>query len=180
MKYRGYRVDVTLAVALLTLAVLLGARLAYARFLVERPLATELKALEGVQSVVLERSGAGYRLQVKLGEVKDLPGLYRQIEKLAAERLGPGNFALKIQDERTPALENVYYRIHYYLEEALTQGNFSTAAAKIHSEAQAAGIEERFYVDEGHIYLQLLDGPAYLYEVRYRPRVLAGERMGQL
>ncbi|MDK2881666.1 MAG: hypothetical protein PWP58_1, partial [Bacillota bacterium] len=60
MKYRGYRVDVTLAVALLTLAVLLGARLAYARFLVERPLATELKALEGVQSVVLERSGAGY------------------------------------------------------------------------------------------------------------------------
>lgn len=178
MKYRGYRVDVTVAVALLTLAVLLGGRLAYARFLVERPLVAELKALRGVQSVTLERSDAGYVLHLKLAEVEDLPGLYRQIEKLGAERLGPGNFVVKIQDERTPALENVYYRIHYYLEEALVQGNFSAAAARIQSEARAAGVEERFYVDEGHIYLELIHGPAYLYEVRYRPQVLAGGRMG--
>jgi|GEM_PF-4830477 len=87
MKYRGYRVDVTLAVALLTLAVLLGGRLAYARFLVERPLVAELEALSGVQSVTLERSDAGYVLHLKLAEVKDLPGLYRQIEKLGASRM---------------------------------------------------------------------------------------------
>ncbi|BCV25004.1 hypothetical protein [Gelria sp. Kuro-4] len=169
MKYRGYRVDVVAAVALLTVALLLGVRLAYVRYFVERPLVNELQALPGVKDVKLSQARGRYNVKLALGRVDNLAEVYRQAEELAAASLGPGGFNLMLADERTPALEQVYYEIHYYVEEALVRGNFSEAAERIQSAARAAGVEEKFYVDQGHVYVELTQGPGYLYEVHQRP-----------
>lgn len=168
MKYKGYRVEVVTAVALLTVAVLLGGHLAYIRLFVEKPLLRSLEQIAGVEKVRLSQADDRYVVTLELARVNDLAQVYRRAEELSRESLGPGNFLLKVADKRNPALENLYYRVHYYVEEALAQGNFSVAAEKIAAAAKSAGVKERFYVDEDHVYLELVQGENYLYEVRSR------------
>ncbi|HHY92057.1 MAG TPA: hypothetical protein GX511_01795 [Firmicutes bacterium] len=174
MKYRGYRVDVVGAVALLTVALLLTGRLAYTRYLVEKPLVRELKALPGVQGVELGQEHGRYVIRLELTQAANLAEVYRKAEQTSGESLGQGRFELKIIDKRSPELEDLYYRLHYYVEEALVRGNFSEAAARIESVAQAAGVKEKLYVDRGHVYIELSQGQHFLYEVRERPVATAG------
>jgi hypothetical protein len=159
---------VVLITLILTVALLVGVHQAYIRLMVERPLVTELARISGLEAVELRTIGDKYLVNLKLGKVDDLAALYRQIEDAVTSSLTPGSFVLNIADRRTSDLENLYYRVHYYIEEALVQGNFSTAAGRIHAEARAVGVEDRFWVDGDYVYLELVSGDHYLYEVRPR------------
>ena len=168
MKYRGYRVDLVVTLALLTLLVLVGGQAAYGRVFVERPLLEELRSIPGVMTVSIEKVAANYNITMDLAAGSNFPTLYRQATEVAQQALGSSRFNLQIIDNRTTTLENLYRQMQIHIEEAVAQGNFSVAAKKINEIAEQARVQASFYVDEERVYLELHQNDAYLYAVRHR------------
>jgi hypothetical protein len=176
VKYRGYRVDVVLALALLTLVAFVGGQAFYGRMFIERPLLEQLQSVPGVTEVTVEKYVGSYDITLNLANESNLPTVYRQVTELTKRTLGSDSFELRVTDNRTPKLETLYRQMQIYIEEAVAQGNFSTAAEKLNEVASRFGVRERFYVDEEFVYLELYQDEAYLYAVRRRvlPRKEAG------
>ncbi|NLG86948.1 MAG: hypothetical protein GX489_07000 [Firmicutes bacterium] len=168
MKYRGYKIDLVVVLALLTLLILIGGHVAYERIFIEHPLLNQLQSIPGVVTASVEKATDSYNITLDSTVNNNLPTIYRQAAEVAQHILGSNHFALRIIDNRTTALENIYWQIQIYIEEAVAQGNFSVAAEKISELAKQAGVQANFYVDEERVYLELLQNEAYLYAVRPR------------
>jgi len=168
MRYRGYRIDAIIAIALLTVPVLIGGQTFYKQVTVERPLADELQTISGVKKAIIAKTPAGYDITLDLSAVDNLPLVYRQAVSIIKKHLNPSTFSLQLVDSRTPALENLYWQAQTYIEEAAMRGNFSAIATKLTQLATEADAQLEFYVDEECIYLELYQDPHYLYAVRER------------
>ena len=168
MRYRGYRVDIIVALALLTVLILVGGQTVYRQLLVERPLLQELRTVPGVRAVIIDNTTTGYNITLDLLPVGNLSAVYRQAIYVIQRHLNPSDFSLKLADNRTPALEDLYWQMQIYIEEAIMKGNFSTTATKLGELAAVVGVNEKFYVDEECVYLELRQDATYLYAVRQR------------
>lgn len=168
MKYRGYKIDLVVVLALLTLLILIGGHVAYERIFIEHPLLNQLQSIPGVVTASVEKATDSYNITLGSTVNNNLPTIYRQAAEVAQHILGSNHFTLRIIDNRTTALETIYWQIQIYIEEAVAQGNFSVAAEKISELAKQAGVQANFYVDEERVYLELLQNEAYLYAVRPR------------
>jgi len=156
------------ALALLTVFILVGGQIAYGRFFVERPLLNELQSIPGVTTAKLEKTPAGHDIVLQISAVGNLPSVYQQAKDVARRNLSPDSFTLKIVDNRTPLLTELYWQMQIHIEEAVVQGNFATVAERISDLAATKGVSENFYVDEECIYLELYQDETYLYAVRHR------------
>lgn len=168
MRYRGYRIDIILALALLTVIILAAGQIAYGRVCIERPLLEDLCTIPGIKEATLEKAAEGYIVKLNLSHVSSLPFVYRQAKDIAQTSLYPSNFTLKIIDNRNQLLDDLYWQMQIYIEEAIVQGNFSVAAEKLNELANFAEVNAKFHVDEECVYLELYQDQAYLYAVRHR------------
>ncbi|HKM39176.1 MAG TPA: hypothetical protein VJ036_02800 [bacterium] len=168
MRYRGYRVDVIIAIALLTVPILLGAQSIHRQIWMERPLSKDLQAIAGVKTATVNRKPDRYDIILNLLIVDSLPIVYRQAVCIAEKHLKSLPFSIQLIDNRTPNLEDLYWQMQIYIEEAVMLGNFGAAATNLHRLAFNAGAETQFYVDKDHIYLELRQNETYLYAVRER------------
>lgn len=156
----------------LALAVTVGAlaagQLAWHKLAVAKPLDRGLKEIQGVEAANWEDvSGKSDRvtIHVSLGRVDNLQTTYEEIYEAAKKAMGRRNFKIALHDRRSAELEELYYSVHYDIQEAVSRGNFAAMAAKISGQAQAAGVNERVYVDSQRIYVQFAKGDAALYAV---------------
>lgn len=173
--FRGYRIWLIALAFAVTLGVLFGGQYVIRRERVTRPLYRHFQDIPGVQGFrVEERKGISH-LYIRLGPVDNLQEVYLELEKRALEIMDPGSFEMHLEDRRDGDLEEAYYRLHYYLQEALATGRFSTMAREV--ERETAGLDRhRLYVDQRYIFLQLHRGDKYLYAVV--PRVPVNEVSG--
>ncbi|MCL6451347.1 MAG: hypothetical protein K6T75_08655 [Acetobacteraceae bacterium] len=177
MRLKGLK-PVRIATAfLITLAVLGGAAYGWRLASCDRPLIRSLGSLPGVEEVRLERAGSrGLLIYVNLGPVADLRETYRALEERTGAVLGDGRFELIIRDTRTPALVEVYHRLHFLVQEGLETGRFADMDRRLEREVESLqalgrGPERyRVWVDDRHLYVELHQGRSALYEVISRAR----------
>lgn len=168
MRYRGYRLDIIISLAVITVLILVAGQIAYGQVFIERPLLDELQNIPGVTTATVEKVAVGYDITLKLSPVSRLPSVYRQAYDVARKILDVDDFTIRIIDNRTPLLEDLYGQMQIHIEEAVMQGNFSAAAERLNEMAAIASVNEKFHVDEECIYLELYQDQAYLFEVRHR------------
>ncbi|HEY8393670.1 MAG TPA: hypothetical protein VIK92_02590 [Thermaerobacter sp.] len=164
---RPFQYPLAFLTALLTLAGLLVGSFFYQEQVKAAPLERDLATVPGVHSVHVERAGGQWLVRVELGGVELIPVTYRQLRELADRRLGSGQYALRLVDRRTPELQQAFYEMSYYLEEARARGNFAEAARRIEEKGRELGLERaRLYVDPEYLYLELVDDGGALYHVQ--------------
>lgn len=170
MNLRGIRWPRLLLSALGTFAALGFLSLAVQRQSVEKPLEEALRAHPEVQEVDLQRQGAVAVIRVRLGRVGNLRAAYEALEATARGVRALGPFRLELRDARDPALEDVYYRLHFSIAEANATGAFGKMAREVEAVTRGSGVEPRVYVGAERIYVALYRGDRYLYEVLPRPQ----------
>lgn len=156
----------------LTLTVLFGGQLLWNKYAVANPINKMLQNINGVESVTIGRLNEQGKnnekvkvLYIKLKNVSNLQVVYGEIID-GLKHVDAGNkFDIVIQDTRTPELEQFYYNIHYYVQEAIFTGNFATMADRINAKASGAGVDAQIYVDTQNIYLKMTKGNAEMYVV---------------
>jgi hypothetical protein len=159
-------------VVLLALAVSLGG-LFGAGFLlksqtVDQPLHEMLARAPQVESYTVVRSDDRQTITVRLKEAADLKKAYGDLDQEVRKILKAVPYEIKVEDRRTPELEQAAQRLDLYVQEALATGQFATMAERIEAEAAKVGARASVAVDGQRVYVSIRKGDGYLYEVVQR------------
>ncbi|WP_371381427.1 hypothetical protein [Sporomusa aerivorans] len=155
----------------ITLALLFGGQLFWNKYAVAKPISDMFQSIKGVESVSIGRineqgkNSDKNKIFVKLANVPDLQKAYTAIIDGLKNIDGGKKYDIVIQDNRTPELEQFFYTVHYYVQEASVNGNFAIMSEKIEAKAQKVGIAVKIYVDTKNIYLQMTKADAEMYMV---------------
>jgi hypothetical protein len=171
MPHRNYNWLAGCLVLVITLAVLFGGQLLWNKYAVANPINEMFKNIDGVESATVGRltdqgkNNEKFKIYVRLSNVPDLQKAYGEITDGLNQIDSGKKYDIVIEDKRTPDLERFYYDIHYYIQEAISTGNFATMAERIEAKAETAGITAKVYVDTQNVYLQMTKSGAEMYVI---------------
>lgn len=155
----------------LSLAILFGGQFLWNKYAVANPINKMFQNINGVESVTVGRlneqgkNNEKVKIYVKINNVSNLQNLYNEIADGLKQVDGGKKYDIVIQDTRTPELEQFYYTIHYYVQEAIFTGNFAAMADHITAKAVSAEVDAQIYVDTKNIYLKMTRGTAEMYVI---------------
>jgi len=162
------KIAIVLITLIITLVVLGGGQLLWQRYKIDIPLTKTLQGIDGVESVNWDKSpnaDGSFKISISLTNVKNLQQTYQAINTGTTSILGSKKPLIIIHDSRTPELEQFYYTVHYYIQESIAIGNFTTMAERIEHKAAAQGVDTQLFVDSDNIYLGLTKNSANMYIV---------------
>lgn len=172
MKIKGIRLNVVIAVIAITLAVLLTIQFLYQKYNVEQPLFklySQTKLVE--KAPIIEQKGNLVNVILDVKKTENLKLAYQDLNNYTEQVMGSTKFTIQLKDNRNKALEDVYYQSQFIIYEALAKGNFTTMAAVIQQNAAKVGADALVFIDNDHIYVEILKGNNYLYEIIPRKQI---------
>lgn len=153
-------------VALITLGVLSLAYFSYETLGIRRPLVAAISNDPDVLSAEISQENGKTVIAVRLRQVHDLSETYKRIESTAEKYVSRDCLEIKVIDHRNEALEEIYMKVHYYLEEAAARGDYGSMIDSARPILDSSGLTGwHVMVDNGDIFVQLYAGPNYLYQV---------------
>lgn len=134
---------------------------------VSAPLQTTFAEIPGVSAVQLKDENGKTNVVLRLaGNQIDLSQVYTQVEQVARQRLGNRFGQVVLKDERTAALNEAFYRMHFALQQGIATGQFVEMARAVEQEAASLGLDHfRVYVGDRHVFVQLHQDDHSLYTV---------------
>lgn len=162
---KEFNTRIAIVALILTLGIALGGFYLYNRFLVEKPVQDEMKQVQGVKQVEIQRKDKKVLLSVEMAEMADFSGSYQAVDKIACERFGTDGYTLEIKDKRNQKLEQVYDDLQLYLYQGIANNSFLWLDREVGRVARDNHLGYKLKVDEDNLYLQLHQHGSYLYEV---------------
>lgn len=166
MQIKGVKVYVVIAAVFVTLAVLLTVQFLYQKYDVEQPLFKLYSETELVNKVpVIEQKGTSVNVVLHLKKTENLKQVYHDLSSYTEQIMGNKKFTMELKDNRNKALEEVYYQSQFMIYEALAKGDFTKMADVVQDNAGGIGATSKVYIDNDNIYVEILKGDNYLYEI---------------
>lgn len=166
MNWKDYNLFHIFLSLLLTAAILFFGQALWHSYAVAKPLDKVLQDINGVEQVTWHeksRLSEIATIDITLKNADNFASTYAQIEEAAKQILGHNGFQIKINDHRTVELEQLYYTVHYYLQEAIATGNFSLMNERVQQKVTQQGAAADIYVNANYIYLKLAKGNDDMY-----------------
>ncbi|MEW5761730.1 MAG: hypothetical protein AB1776_00845 [Bacillota bacterium] len=179
MQWYRLRFKVILASLLATLAVLFGGQWLYLKYSLQQPL-REIMAADSITYRV--EDGATLKVYVRLKKPSDLMHEYRELDEKLRSALRDRPYQLIVEDRRSAALNEAFYRSQFAIYTAIAGGNFENMAEKVKENAAAVGAQARVWLDGQHVYVYMWKDDRYLVEVipRVAPSVYGEANGGRL
>lgn len=174
VNFKEFRWPIVALSLLITLGILATGGYLFRRQTVDQPLYKLYGGMKEVRKSEIKAVGDQTNITIELADTSNLMDTYRNLDERTREVVGKGAYRIQVKDQRTPELEEVFYRVHFSLQESIVKGNFAEMAMKVEEAGRTAGLDrQRVFVDGQRLYLQLHKGDKYLYEII--PRVAAAE-----
>lgn len=120
---------------------------------------------EGVLHLEQVHRGKSLEIRAYLGQVRDLPSVVDELERIASEKAGQ-EWRLALVDTRDQFLEDVYYRMHFHIQEATATSAFGSLPEKVDDIAQEKSLDSwRIWIRSDRVFVDLRHGGRCLYEV---------------
>lgn len=157
MKFREFRLQISLITFLLVMAGGLLGQYLYQQTQVIGPLHSQLQAVAGVADVALERSlfGSQTRTQVLVELLPQVPlaPVLGEIQQIL--QASQGDFAVRVHDHPSEPLLQLFGRMRIAAEEAIATGQFTVLEKRVEELAQTQGVDWELAVDRDFIYITL-------------------------
>lgn len=165
MKMAGIKVHLVIIFLLLTLVILVVGNMVYQKYYMNEPLFKLYQKTKVVQNYHVDGQGRVKKVLVEMKKTNNLQKSYNELLNGTVQVLGSSEITLELKDKRNDKLEKIYYDSQLIIYEALLKGNFIEMAQGIKKQANSAGVEAEISIDKNNIYLQLIQGENYLYEI---------------
>lgn len=165
MKKNEFRVLIALIALILSLGALLAAFYLYKEWGIKEPIANEIKTVESVHDVTIAEKGQKYEIEVHLNKASDIQKPYQEIVKKIEVSLAPEDYEMVIKDQRNASLQTMFNNLQPAIYEALANNQFIWLDEEIGKQLQKTNMKHRIFIDEEHLYLQIIDDNSYLYEI---------------
>ncbi len=164
MKNSEFKIITAVISLFVTLVILLGAYNVYNKYMVEKPLTTQLAGLPTVKSAEITKVDNEYLIQLQLKQVDNIQDSYNQIESTINRKIKNDKYKIEIQDAGNKELGQFYNELQPVLYQGLSGQQYLWLNEQIKERSTNKGIESRLYVDDKRVYLQLKDADSYLYK----------------
>lgn len=173
---KNIRWPVVLVAFLFLISVFYGFQYYQQKQTVEEPLNQYLAQKKEIKAVDISQQGDTMEILLELEYVNNLQEEKNTIHKEVSKILGNRKYQINLVDHRNKELEDIYYQIHYHLQEAAVKGNFvemSERVGHIMSDYNVEGY--RLIVGEDKIYFQVKQTGHYLFEIVPRLKGVEGQ-----
>ncbi|MDL2281008.1 hypothetical protein LJC10_04040 [Selenomonadales bacterium OttesenSCG-928-I06] len=145
----------------LTLAILFTGQFFWNKYTLNKPINETLNSIEGIQIVEISSESDNKNISkpkifLTLNNVENIQILYKEVINTLSVYNSSEKYEIIIKDTRNESLEDFYYQVHYYIQEAITIGNFPNMIEKIREKAKDE-FQVKVYVDTDYIYLDIRD-----------------------
>lgn len=164
MKNSEFRIITAVISLIVTLVILLGGYNLYNKYMVEKPLTTQLVALPTVKSAEIKKVDKEYLIQLQLEQVGNIQDSYTQIESTIKSKIKNDKYKIEIQDSGSKELSHFYNELQPVIYQGLSGRQYLWLDEQIKERSSDKGIKSRLYVDDQRVYLQLEDKDSYLYK----------------
>jgi len=174
MNWQKYKWFIVVITTVLTLTVLGASHFFWQQYALDKPLTQVIQSIDGVETLTLDNSDkneSSRAIHITLNHVANLQKTYQGANDGIINILGAKKYHIIIHDHPTPELEQLYYAMHYHIQEAIFTGKFGGMAEIIQEKALAANTKAQVYVDANYIYVQLMSNNGNLYRVISRQLV---------
>lgn len=165
MNLQNVRWPAVVATMAVTLAVLFGAGFVLKSQTIEEPLKKVYADSPAVVSFTVDHQGDRYVIKTMLKDVPDLAQAYATLDQDTAKVMKGVPYTIQVEDRRNDKLAQNFRRVNLYVQEALATGRFATMSDQVEAEAAKDGLTARLSVDNDHVYVEMHDKDAYLYNV---------------
>lgn len=165
MKKNEFRVLIAILALILSLGALLAAFYLYKEWGIKEPIVNEIKTIESVHDVNIEDKGQKYEIEVHLNKASDIQKPYQAIVEKVEASLPPEDYHLVIKDQRNASLQTMFNKLQPAIYEALANNQYIWLDEEIARQLQKTNMKHRIFIDQEHLYLQIIDGNSYLYEI---------------
>jgi hypothetical protein len=179
LQIKGIRIYVVIVTIVVTLCVLLSIQYINQKYNIEQPLFKLYSQTKLVKGVKIENRGTDVNVILDVKKTDNLRQVYKDLTNYTEQIMGTTKFSVELKDNRNKTLENVYYQSQFIIYEALAKGDFSKMATVIEKNARDYGAEAKVFMDEDSIYVEIIKGDNYLYEIIPREHVEKGDLTGQ-
>lgn len=156
MKLRTWPIVITVALSAL---LLFGGWFAYRQLAVEKPLKKLVTEYEGVQTVQFDITRTQVDLKLKLEAGTDISGLVKHIEQDGKGIIGNRTLKLDVEDNSTPALDNLWERALFSVAQAMENKQYTEITAALEKlEQQDSSLQASAEIDDKNVYITLTNG----------------------
>ncbi len=179
MKIGGIRIEIMLLALVIALAIFFGGQYLIREYYIGQPLQEELQALEEVKEAELLEVGSENRILVTLNPVDNILRTHEMLQDFISERLGKRPFTLQLKNNNQQ-LDDLYYQLHYLLYQSLAHSEYVELARELEVKRKELELDEAaFFLDQKHLYLQLISGQEAYYRIIPRPEGTIKEKGGR-
>lgn len=178
---KNIRWPVVLIAFLFLISVFYGFQWYQQKQVVEEPLTQLFAKREEVKGVEISQQGDTLEIVLELEYVDNLREYESIINKEVSKIMGNRKYQVSLLDSRNKQLEEIFYRVHYHLQEAAVTGNFVEMSERVGEIMSGYSFEDyRLIVGEEKIYFQVKQSGHYLFEIVPRfPGSNGQESMGE-
>ncbi len=170
MRIQGIRIEIVILALLVALAAFFGGQYLIREYWIGQPLQEELLEIPGVESAELIDGREGLILQVELGVLSNFLRTYQEILETGEGLLKNEEFRIEIKKDHGD-LEDIFYQLHYHLYQYTAREDYLSLKEYLEREGERLGLNEaRFFLDNTHLYLQLILGEDSYYHIIPRNR----------
>ena len=163
---KNIRWPVVLIAFLFLISVFYGFQFYQQKQTVEEPLTQLFAGKEEVKAVNISHQGDTMEIILELEYVDNLREEKNIIHKEVTKILGDRKYQITLVDHRNKELEEIYYQVHYHLQEAAVKGNYVEMSEKVEEIMAGYNVEDyRLIVGEDKIYFQVKQAGHYLFEI---------------
>lgn len=153
------RITVISLISIIIFGLLLSSKLLYENKWIKGSLIQESQKIQGVITADLLEVQGATEMMVKTDQVANLQSLSQQLKKIS------GTHPIRLVDQRSQELEEVFQRMQFAIQEGIAMGNFTHMEEVLESQADQAGVDMNLTMDNEAIYLTLDQGDNQLVSV---------------
>ncbi len=178
---KNIRWPVVLVAFLFLISVFYGFQFYQQKQVVEEPLTQLFAEKKEIKDVEISQQGDTLEIVLELEYVDNLREHESIINKEVSEIMGNRKYQVTLVDFRNKQLEEIFYRVHYHLQEAAVTGNFVEMSERVGEIMSGYNVDDyRLIVGEDKIYFQVKQSGHYLFEIVSRyPGSDGQESMGE-
>ena len=166
MTFRGIRLKLVVVVLILCLGIFFAGNYYFNHYRLNSSLEEVLNSVEEIEKVVIENEAQPREIVLTFRGVDDLRSVYREINDILSEKLGPEDYVISLNGATDPSLKEAYDKIHLLIYETIITGEFSKLATELELLKEEAELTSALIsVDHDNIYLQLSTEQEDLYKV---------------
>ncbi|MCK8824940.1 hypothetical protein [Fuchsiella alkaliacetigena] len=166
MTFKGIRLKLVAVALILCLGIFFAGNYYFNHYRLNNSLEEVLSSVEEIEKVVIKNEAQPREIVLTLKGVDDLRPVYRKVNDILVEKLGPEDYAITLNESTDPILKEAYDKIHLVIYETIITGEFSKLATQLELLKEEAELSSaRISVDHDNIYLELSTEQEHLYKV---------------